>query len=577
MKYTGSRMIGNGYLVGTLILLGLLLMAAVPAGAGAEAVFDTRNGENTIITWEANSTHYVDGKFKVLEGETLIIEPGVTIKFSYAGAMEGNPHTFRVYGKLIARGTPDNPILFTSNATNPAPYDWDKVKFHKQADPDSIMEHCIIEYSTQGVQPDRCDVTLKNCTMRHIGKYGVKVVKSSPHISGCYISTRNIGIRIKGDTSHQPNPTILNNVFDNCDYFGILACSRSESVIKGNVFRNSGEYGIYTTNTELQIEDNEFTGNRIGIALINSMDEITDNEFEDSKEYGIYTSYGNELTIEDNVFEDNVIGVSAHNAQGKIENNEFKGTKQATSIEMVDCDIVQNDNIHNGIISSDKHIVLQAVNSDGYPIKGTSMTITDALGTEVTTKDLGGSSTYLVGLPYMEIDPSGKTKSFVPYKVTVKKDGITTVNEVSQFTNDLVQVKIEKSFVPKVTMAAQEKTDGTVTFRGKVDFGDLDTEKMDYRVLVQVKDGEWKEATGKSRWAYQCESSDVEEGSAVHVKLSDGIGDPSIKKTIDVEQIDTDFIIVIMLGIGILIMLIVLLLIHVKQGKKKEQVPKEEE
>ncbi len=563
-----------------MFIAAVLLGSAITIGSlSVLAAAKTRNEEGQTIVWEANSTHYVTGKFKVEEGDTMIIEPGVTIKFTYAGAMEGNPHTFRVYGKLIARGTADNPILFTSNSTNPAPYDWDKVKFHKQADPTSIMEHCIIEYSTQGVQPDRCDVTIKNCTMRNIGKYGVKVVKSSPFISGCYISVRNIGVRVGGGEPN-PHPTIVDNIFDGCDFYGILADSSSETIILNNTFKNSGEYGIYSTNADPTIEGNIFQGDKIGIAFVNSQGHIGNNNISSSKENGIFMRYSYNVSIEENVISNNAVGIYAENTIGTITNNIFEGI-QAASIEMVDCDIEQNNNVYGGIITSEKHIVFQAVNRDGYPIKGTTITVKDAFGTEVTSKSLGDKSTILLGLDYLEVDSSGKVKSFVPYTITVSKDGQSTDNEVSQFTNPLVQVKLDKSSTPELKITSQDKSDDIVTIKGSVDYGEIDTSEMDHEVMVKVGDGDWIEAVGKTRWVYAASSSEMDDGDKVQVKLSDGIKDPSISEIVEVEKTDAEYVIVIIVCICIVIMIIVLILIKSRKpnastSEKEKDEDKEE-
>ena len=58
----------------------------------------------------------------VKDGATLTIDAGVTIK-----ALAGGTDVYILVekgGKIIADGTPSNPIRFTSNASNPAPGDW---------------------------------------------------------------------------------------------------------------------------------------------------------------------------------------------------------------------------------------------------------------------------------------------------------------------------------------------------------------------------------------------------------------------------------------------------------------------
>ena len=69
-------------------------------------------------TWTlANSPYVVTGNILVSEGVTLTIEPGVVVKFDSEKVMQ-------IRGELIAQGTSDSKITFTSNASSPAANDW---------------------------------------------------------------------------------------------------------------------------------------------------------------------------------------------------------------------------------------------------------------------------------------------------------------------------------------------------------------------------------------------------------------------------------------------------------------------
>ena len=571
MRHTNTNSNNKMLFAGISMLIAVLALVVIPGSTGANGNAETRSVDDNIIVWEANSTHFIDKKLEIGTDETLMIEPGVKVYFSYAGPSNGNPYSLRIKGKLLALGEPDNPILFTSNATNPAPNDWDQIKFHSSADDSSVMEYCIIEDSQQGVQVDRASVTLRNNVIRNIGKYGIKVCgASSPVIENNTINCRNIGIRlIEEQGQGTPNPLIRNNIFDNNSYYAILVDSASETVISNNIIRSSGEYGIYSTVANPLIEGNRFEKNKIGIVFKNSRGTASNNVISGSKECGIYITYGDNVMVRNNVIDSNVVGVLAENTVGTVENNEFRGT-QEQSIDMVDCDLTLANNVHNGAVSSFKHVVLQGVNSDGYPIKGTSMTIVDGGGTVVSSRELGDTSTILLGLNNYIIDTSGTLTSFLPYKVTVEKDGITTENVIDDLTIPLQQVKLQRSFVPKLSVISQDETGDTVTISGEVDFDELDTREMDCTVMVRVKGGEWKEAVGKGRWGYACDSSEVAEGDAFEVKLVDGISDPSIKETIDIEDGDTGYVILVFLCIGIVVMLLILLLVSRKGGKPKE-------
>lgn len=558
----------------------LLLMVLIPASSAGENTRASGNGDEIITTWRTNSTHYIDGKFKVPEGETLIIEPGVRVYFSYAGPSGGNPHTMRIYGKLVAVGEPDDPILFTSNATDPAANDWDKIKFHSSADDESIMEHCIVEYGIQGIQADKVDVTIRNNIIRNIGKYGIKVEGSSPIIENNTISSENIGIRITDEYgSGTPHPKIIGNTIDNNDFYGILIDSDSKAMIENNVIKNSGEYGIYTTVANPSITGNTFEDNTIGIAVVNSDCTLSGNVISRSSEYGILMKYGTDVDVLNNELRDNLVGMALYNTEGKLDNNQFTAST-SKSLDMYDCDVALSGNRHEGMVRSSRHVTLKAVNSDGYPIKGTSVTVTDSAGTEVTTRALRDNSTVSINLTEYNIDAVGTKTLLFPYKVTVSRNAITTENIINDLSEALFPVTLDETFVPGITISSPGDiavVDGKATILGSLDLDDLDTEEMDYKVMVRIDDGEWKEAiSGDTRkWISIWDESEIEEGERVEVKLADGIRDPTVTQEIGIERENDGMIILSLLSIGIVIMIIILILAYA--GRKKRTAKEEEE
>ena len=75
---------------------------------------------------------------------TLTILPGAAVKFNIytsmnIGASSGDP------GALIAQGTSDNQILFTSNQATPAPGDWYYIRFYNTTDDSTTeMDNCVV-------------------------------------------------------------------------------------------------------------------------------------------------------------------------------------------------------------------------------------------------------------------------------------------------------------------------------------------------------------------------------------------------------------------------------------------------
>ena len=74
------------------------------------------------LTLKSGISHNLTGTLLVKDGATLTIEPGTKIN-----ALAGGTDVYILVekgGKIIANGTAENPIVFTSNATNPKAGDW---------------------------------------------------------------------------------------------------------------------------------------------------------------------------------------------------------------------------------------------------------------------------------------------------------------------------------------------------------------------------------------------------------------------------------------------------------------------
>jgi len=113
-------------------------------------------------TWAKNDMPYIaTGSVAVYGNSTgtttgvLNIEPGVEIRFdsgAYLSVVYSSYGATAYKGVLNAQGTDIELIKFTSNASTPAPGDWDGIRFMGSTqDAMTIIEHCIVEYAGNGV------------------------------------------------------------------------------------------------------------------------------------------------------------------------------------------------------------------------------------------------------------------------------------------------------------------------------------------------------------------------------------------------------------------------------------------
>lgn len=83
----------------------------------------------------------VKSGIEVKEGATLTIEAGAKLSF------EAGLKIFVEYGKIVAKGTEDSPITFTSANSSPAAGDWEGIYFADKTSAGNVFDHVVVEYA----------------------------------------------------------------------------------------------------------------------------------------------------------------------------------------------------------------------------------------------------------------------------------------------------------------------------------------------------------------------------------------------------------------------------------------------
>ncbi|MEQ8821907.1 MAG: hypothetical protein RLY93_16850 [Sumerlaeia bacterium] len=110
-------------------------------------------------------------------GASLTIDPGVEVRLGSTGSTSHLVMTVQDGGALVANGTEQNPILFTSyNASSPNRGDWDSILVSPGGA--ASFDHCVFEYGAQynpAIRIQSSDVTLRNSRFRFLGRDAVNL------------------------------------------------------------------------------------------------------------------------------------------------------------------------------------------------------------------------------------------------------------------------------------------------------------------------------------------------------------------------------------------------------------------
>lgn len=265
-------------------------VSTTPTTSGSLTQNEVWSGEIN-ITADVNVPGYI----------TLKISPGTTIRFA-------NDAGLKINGKLMASGTPEAKIVFTSAASSPTAGIWDGMLLSSSLDT-SIIQNAIIEYADIGVHCSDASPTL-DCVLARKNDTGFYMAGySDPNIENCTIVDNSYGMQIRygagprvnrcivsGNSAYgiyvsNSSPVITNNHLVQ-NVTGIYGRSSCAPTIRNNIIRDHSNYGIDLWGTkDTVIEFNTVTGNLHGISS--------------------YHDYHYSTIISNNIIIDNTCGIRA--------------------------------------------------------------------------------------------------------------------------------------------------------------------------------------------------------------------------------------------------------------------------
>lgn len=288
-------------------------------------------------TWDlAGSPYIITGNALVTHGYTLTVNPGVIIKFNTDKALQ-------IDGELIAIGTPENRIVFTSNQVSPVAGDWAKIHFA-----DTCVD-AVFNVSGDYVSGS----IMKYCDVLYGGGLGfgeIHIDRSSPYFSRCRImNSSSSGIYCFGST-YLLDSSAVKNCLDYALYFNAFTQTSCDLIIQSDTIENN-EGGIYLSGVsnascQKRIHHNYFLSNTVSNTIFTPSIQnliISENYFYNNSAQGnngiIAFQNSSGFSIECNKFINNhTQGTGVINAacNAVIQRNIFDGNTSTGGVSVVD-------------------------------------------------------------------------------------------------------------------------------------------------------------------------------------------------------------------------------------------------
>jgi len=241
------------------ILTALFVLAAyIAPAAAAEPLFLDKASIDKDTTW--SGTVILRGQNVVKKGATLTIMPGTVIKFVWIDEDGDNigDGELNVEGRIIARGTKDNVITFTSAQPEPKMKDWTYIILSHAGE--SVVEYCRIMYAFTAVQVHWSRATIKDNVITDNFE-GIRFSTAVVDLLHNTISGNAFGVRYetRGSAANISENEITGN---GCGFFAVVKCAGG-AVIRDNNIQNV-EYNVKLG--DQQKEGLDFRGNWWGTA-----------------------------------------------------------------------------------------------------------------------------------------------------------------------------------------------------------------------------------------------------------------------------------------------------------------------
>lgn len=298
------------------------------------------NIEGTLLS---SNIYFIESDVTVPAGKILTIQAGTTLKFR-------GKYSLKVEGKILAEGTAENHIVFTSAMPSPLEGDWKRITLTNAQK--SVFRYCDFYYAENGFLLNNSDgSTFDHC---YFDRFLINAIGFDD-----------------GDYNNNDSLTITNNTFRNTFYRAVSLDRGFGSTISQNdivatewaIFCNECDGSEFNDNIIHSIGDGNYTG---GIHSHNSEgSEYLRNRITGFREIGIYFNGSANSIVSDNFIADT-------NQVGKYDGGGTNGIYNDHRNQ--NCRISKNIiNVHitsgfggNGIVGNDSKI-------DSNSIKGFSI------------------------------------------------------------------------------------------------------------------------------------------------------------------------------------------------------------
>jgi len=259
---------------------------------------------------------FVEGALTVAPQTTLTLEPGTVVRFRRTVAGEGAGPLLLVRGRLVARGSAEVPVRFTSPFADSRAGDWEGIVF-LGSEKKNLLEQCRVEGGAVGIDASFSTVTLKDVSLVACGT-GARFQDSIVTVSGGGASGCTVGMDLVESEADIRGITVRGN------RVGMTVRGGSLFLEGGSITDNS-EAGFIAAASRLSIDRSLFLGSAVGLLLTDCEGTVTAARIADNRQIGMQLVRSRVRVHGNEIVSNGAIGLRVEDGGGIAWGNAFGG------------------------------------------------------------------------------------------------------------------------------------------------------------------------------------------------------------------------------------------------------------
>ncbi len=287
----------------------------------------------------------VAGTIRVPQGSRLIIMPGTIVEFLKKDTNGDGigENGIMIQGRLVAKGTKDQPIVFRSAESDKKMGDWDSINIMDSAEGQNLIEYCRIEQAYRGLHFHYSNVAVHNSYI--VNNYrGIQFQESQVELKGNYLGGNKSGVQGR-DSDILLTDNLIQDNHVGANFF------RTTLTARGNRIMGNGKEGWRIREGVSTLQENLVDGNRNGLLLADMYyGDYSRNAFTNNLETGLSLKNADNIELDGNLIAGNGInGLNVQESRALIKGNQITDNgERGIGVLSFDGLISENNLAHNG-------------------------------------------------------------------------------------------------------------------------------------------------------------------------------------------------------------------------------------